>query len=208
MFMEVKMLRQEVQMLQQQMNTYAPLADMVPNFASEWLGMPLPIPILILIAIPCCLGFPAPSLLIFCLCRCQNHPRIIFGDIPTYRKQRDTKWNHFIFVFIQPEASRDPGEKILTFDHQQHEPKVSNMDIVNFSQEQTPLHPGNCWCFSGGEGHLVISLAQPAAVSHVTLGHISKSQSPTGNTSSAPRKFSVYVRKTDSKLSLWGDLWT
>lgn len=50
MFMEVKMLRQEVQMLQQQMNTYAPLADMVPNFASEWLGMPLSIPPLNLIA--------------------------------------------------------------------------------------------------------------------------------------------------------------
>lgn len=46
MFMEVKMLRQEVQMLQQQMNTYAPLADMVPNFASEWLGMLISIPIL------------------------------------------------------------------------------------------------------------------------------------------------------------------
>lgn len=82
------------------------------------------------------------------------------------------------------------------------------MDIVHFSQEQTPLHPGNCWCFSGGEGHLVISLAQPAAVSHVTLGHISKSQSPTGNTSSAPRKFSVYVRKTNVKLLRRGDLWT
>lgn len=62
MFMEVKMLRQEVQMLQQQMNTYAPLADMVPNFASEWLGMLIWIPVLILIAIPCCLGPPAPSL--------------------------------------------------------------------------------------------------------------------------------------------------
>lgn len=46
----------------------------------------------------------------------------------------------------------------------------------------------------------MVSLAQPAAVSHVTLGHISKSQSPTGNTSSAPRKFSVYVRNPISKL--------
>lgn len=76
----------------------------------------------------------------------------------------------------------------------------SKLDNVLFTQEQTPLHPGNCWCFSGGEGHLVVSLAQPAAVSHVTLGHISKSQSPSGNTSSAPRKFSVYVRNPISKL--------
>lgn len=72
--------------------------------------------------------------------------------------------------------------------------------VLFFFQEQYPLHPGNCWCFSGSEGHLVISLAQPASVSHVTLGHISKSQSPTGNTLSAPRKFSVYVREMDSKL--------
>lgn len=39
MLMEVKILRQEVELLHRQMNTYAPLADTFPNFASEWLGM-------------------------------------------------------------------------------------------------------------------------------------------------------------------------
>lgn len=185
-------------MLQQQMNTYAPLADMVPNFASEWLGMLIPI----LIPIPGCLGCTAPSLKnMFLVCA---GAKIIHGSssetyMPTENSGILSGITSFLFssnlrrVVIQVRGS-------LTLDRWQHESKDSNLDVVPFFQEQTPLHPGNCWCFSGGEGHLVVSLAQPAAVSHVTLGHISKSQSPTGNTSSAPRKFSVYVRNPNSKL--------
>lgn len=180
-------------MLQQQMNAYAPLADMVPNFASEWLGMaPRPPP-------PGCLviHMHAGRFLtrVLYLRRCQNHPWIILSDIFAQGQQRDTERNIFLFIFIKCETSCDPGktrwlpQNLCVF-------HVSPIWIFSPSQEQTPLHPGNCWCFSGGQGHLVVSLAQPAAISHVTLGHISKSQSPTGNTSSAPRKFSVYVSLT------------
>ncbi|XP_053182972.1 SUN domain-containing protein 2-like [Scomber japonicus] len=58
------------------------------------------------------------------------------------------------------------------------------------------LVPGRCWAFSGRNGHLVIALSHPATLSYVTLGHISKSQSPTGSIASAPKEFSVYGMET------------
>lgn len=54
------------------------------------------------------------------------------------------------------------------------------------------LKPGMCSCFLGEKGHFIVSLSHPATVTHVTLGHIHKSQSPTGQTENAPRSFSVY----------------
>ncbi|XP_054860196.1 SUN domain-containing protein 3-like [Amphiprion ocellaris] len=60
-------------------------------------------------------------------------------------------------------------------------------------QGQPHLIPGHCWAFAGQQGHLSIALSHQAAISHVTLGHISKASSPTGSISSAPKEFSVYV---------------
>ncbi|XP_037831397.1 SUN domain-containing protein 3-like [Kryptolebias marmoratus] len=58
------------------------------------------------------------------------------------------------------------------------------------------LRAGECWCFPGDHGHLVIALSNPATISHVTLGHITKSQSLSGVITSAPREFSVYGMQT------------
>ncbi|XP_034562286.1 uncharacterized protein LOC117828964 [Notolabrus celidotus] len=54
------------------------------------------------------------------------------------------------------------------------------------------LNPGECWPFAGEQGHLFISLSHPVSITHVTLGHITKSKSPNGHIASAPREFSVY----------------
>ncbi|XP_023152303.1 SUN domain-containing protein 3-like [Amphiprion ocellaris] len=62
-------------------------------------------------------------------------------------------------------------------------------------QGQPHLMPGHCWAFAGQQGHVSIALSHQAAISHVTLGHISKASSPTGSISSAPKEFSVYGRK-------------
>ena len=56
-----------------------------------------------------------------------------------------------------------------------------------------PLIPGQCWPFKGSKGHIFISLSHHITITHVTLGHISKFQHPTGFPTSAPRTFSVYV---------------
>ncbi|XP_032443304.1 SUN domain-containing protein 3-like [Xiphophorus hellerii] len=63
-------------------------------------------------------------------------------------------------------------------------------DIV--IQGRTRLNPGECWAFEGSQGHLAIALSHRVLISHVTLGHLPKMLSPTGNTWSAPKEFSVY----------------
>ncbi|XP_014906118.1 SUN domain-containing protein 3-like [Poecilia latipinna] len=70
-----------------------------------------------------------------------------------------------------------------------HMPSVTP-DVV--LQGRTRLQPGECWGFEGSQGHLSIALSHRVIVSHVTLGHLPKMLSPTGNSWSAPKEFSVY----------------
>ncbi|KAL7833996.1 hypothetical protein AOLI_G00289560 [Acnodon oligacanthus] len=65
---------------------------------------------------------------------------------------------------------------------------------------QPDLYPGKCWAFRGSEGFLVISLSYPVQITHVTLEHVPRVLSPTGNISSAPKDFAVYgVTKENAK---------
>ncbi|CAO2640624.1 SUN domain-containing protein 3 [Lemmus lemmus] len=57
---------------------------------------------------------------------------------------------------------------------------------------QPDVHPGNCWAFPGSQGHILIKLARKIIPTAVTMEHISEKVSPSGNTSSAPKEFSVY----------------
>uniref|UniRef100_A0AAR2JBU2 SUN domain-containing protein n=1 Tax=Pygocentrus nattereri TaxID=42514 RepID=A0AAR2JBU2_PYGNA len=57
---------------------------------------------------------------------------------------------------------------------------------------QPELYPGKCWAFRGSEGFLLISLSYPVQITHVTLEHVPRVLSPTGNISSAPKDFAVY----------------
>lgn len=57
---------------------------------------------------------------------------------------------------------------------------------------QPDMYPGNCWAFKGSQGYLVIRLSLSVIPTSFCLEHISKSLSPSGNISSAPRRFSVY----------------
>lgn len=69
---------------------------------------------------------------------------------------------------------------------------------------QPDVHPGNCWAFKGSTGYLVIRLCVKIIPTAFSLEHIPKALSPTGNISSAPRNFTVYVRHTtDSRFSLF-----
>uniref|UniRef100_A0A672FWP6 SUN domain-containing protein n=1 Tax=Salarias fasciatus TaxID=181472 RepID=A0A672FWP6_SALFA len=55
------------------------------------------------------------------------------------------------------------------------------------------LLPGKCWAFHGVQGTLLISLSHPVMISHVTLDHLPRYNSPTGRIDSAPKDFQVYV---------------
>ncbi|GAA6219988.1 SUN domain-containing protein 1-like [Lates japonicus] len=65
-------------------------------------------------------------------------------------------------------------------------------------QGHSSLQPGRCWCFPGDRGHLFIELSHPVSITHVTLGHITKSQSPYGSIASASREFSIHGMRTEA----------
>nr|XP_033189618.1 SUN domain-containing protein 1-like isoform X1 [Bombus vancouverensis nearcticus] len=56
---------------------------------------------------------------------------------------------------------------------------------------QTSVLPGECWAFKGNSGSVVIQLLGFVHVSGVSLEHIPQSISPTGETSTAPKQFSI-----------------
>ncbi|XP_023286967.1 uncharacterized protein LOC111673437 isoform X1 [Seriola lalandi dorsalis] len=59
--------------------------------------------------------------------------------------------------------------------------------------------PGKCWAFHGVQGTLVISLSHPIRITHVTLDHLPRYNSPTGRIDSAPKDFEVYGMKNDTE---------
>ncbi|KAM9363768.1 uncharacterized protein sun2 [Symphorus nematophorus] len=61
------------------------------------------------------------------------------------------------------------------------------------------LLPGKCWAFHGVQGTLVISLSHPVRITHVTLDHLPRYNSPTGRIDSAPKDFEVYGMKNDTE---------
>ncbi|XP_040892843.1 uncharacterized protein si:dkey-92f12.2 [Toxotes jaculatrix] len=66
-------------------------------------------------------------------------------------------------------------------------------------QGNAVLLPGKCWAFHGVQGTLVISLSHPIIISHVTLDHLPRYNSPTGRIDSAPKDFEVYGMKNDTE---------
>ncbi|XP_077962243.1 SUN domain-containing protein 3-like [Gasterosteus aculeatus] len=69
---------------------------------------------------------------------------------------------------------------------------TTSTDHQRLIQDRSRSSPGKAWCFAGAEGHSVVSLSHPVKITHVTLGHITKQQSLTGEIHSAPKEFSVY----------------
>ncbi|XP_042565895.1 SUN domain-containing protein 2-like isoform X2 [Clupea harengus] len=54
------------------------------------------------------------------------------------------------------------------------------------------VYPGKCWAFRGSYGSVTIALSQSVRITHVTMEHLPKSLSPTGQIDSAPQDFAVY----------------
>ncbi|OXU17344.1 hypothetical protein TSAR_007471 [Trichomalopsis sarcophagae] len=63
------------------------------------------------------------------------------------------------------------------------------------SMPRTGVLPGECWSFKGSEGAVVIQLLGHVLISGFSLEHISPKVSITGETSNAPRDFSVWGLK-------------
>ncbi|KFQ47038.1 SUN domain-containing protein 3, partial [Nestor notabilis] len=58
---------------------------------------------------------------------------------------------------------------------------------------QPSIAPGNCWPFQGAQGHAVIRLPEHIWPTAFTIWHISEAVSPSGEVSSAPKEFAVFV---------------
>ncbi|XP_020279706.1 tetratricopeptide repeat protein 39C-like [Pseudomyrmex gracilis] len=71
---------------------------------------------------------------------------------------------------------------------------------------QTGVLPGECWALKGSSGSVVIRLLGHVHISGVSLEHISSSISPTGETATAPRDFSIWglLDLEDEKPFLFG----
>ncbi|NXA43333.1 SUN3 protein, partial [Eudromia elegans] len=52
--------------------------------------------------------------------------------------------------------------------------------------------PGQCWPFRGAQGHVVIRLPEHIWPVAVTLEHISKAVTPSGEVGSAPKDFAIF----------------
>ncbi|KAF7277279.1 hypothetical protein GWI33_008878, partial [Rhynchophorus ferrugineus] len=56
--------------------------------------------------------------------------------------------------------------------------------------------PGECWAFKGSNGGAIIKLLGPIRIDAVSIEHISKNISPTGDSTTAPKDFTVWGLKT------------
>ncbi|XP_061765572.1 SUN domain-containing protein 2 [Nerophis ophidion] len=57
--------------------------------------------------------------------------------------------------------------------------------------------PGKCWAFHGVQGTLVIALSHPIKITHVTLDHVPRYNTPNGRIDSAPKDFAVYGMRNE-----------
>ncbi|XP_031796885.1 SUN domain-containing protein 2 isoform X2 [Sarcophilus harrisii] len=64
---------------------------------------------------------------------------------------------------------------------------------------QPDVYPGNCWAFEGPQGFAVIRLAARIRPTSVTLEHVSRTLSPSGDIPSAPREFAVLGLSKESE---------
>ncbi|XP_013115796.1 SUN domain-containing protein 5 [Stomoxys calcitrans] len=64
---------------------------------------------------------------------------------------------------------------------------------------QSGMEPGNCFTFKNDEANVTIQLAHSIFIDEILLDHITKKQSPIGDTSSAPKDFRI--------VAIHGDLY-
>ncbi|XP_072216778.1 SUN domain-containing protein 2-like [Excalfactoria chinensis] len=69
---------------------------------------------------------------------------------------------------------------------------------------QPDVSAGSCWAFQGSRGHAVIQLPENIWPTAVTMWHVSKAVSPSGDVSSAPRDFAILGVDEDEGETLLG----
>ncbi|KAJ9590151.1 hypothetical protein L9F63_016736, partial [Diploptera punctata] len=73
---------------------------------------------------------------------------------------------------------------------------VASFNTISHSPQciiKSRVMPGECWLFDGCTACVLIQLVTPVQVTTVSLEHIPACVSPTGQTSNAPRDFTVWA---------------
>lgn len=65
----------------------------------------------------------------------------------------------------------------------------------------SPIIAGTCWPFVGAEGTLAVSLSHPVRITHVTVDHLPRYNSPSGDIKSAPKDLELHVCEQPSSLT-------
>ncbi|CAB1428003.1 unnamed protein product [Pleuronectes platessa] len=87
------------------------------------------------------------------------------------------------------ETYRGSREFLTLFGYTMLTVDVSPRTVI---QGLAPLLPGRCWSFPGAQGTYAITLSHPVKITHVTVDHVSRYNSPSGSINSAPRAFELY----------------
>lgn len=146
-----------------------------------------------------------------CVWRCQCDQQQMLTDVHLSLTLSDPLWNPSL-VHLQKSTHCDPGDLPSRFSLFWRLWR-SFLPQSPFSIPQgSSLIAGTCWSFAGTEGTLAVSLSHPVKITHVTVDHLPRYNSPTGDIKSAPKDLEVYVSQkpcckapspTPDELQLW-----
>lgn len=143
--------------------------------------------------------YPSCLTVVLYVCFRRQHPEhTLFRDIRDKdRTDESVRFSTLVLFAVSPCSNTgEPHSYYLLVLMSYSNIQTSSHDFLSFVvlPHQPDVHPGNCWAFKGSTGYLVIRLCVKIVPTAFSLEHIPKALSPTGNISSAPRNFTVYVR--------------
>uniref|UniRef100_A0A1A9UY37 SUN domain-containing protein n=1 Tax=Glossina austeni TaxID=7395 RepID=A0A1A9UY37_GLOAU len=107
-------------------------------------------------------------------------------------------------------ASEELGAKIIAVQAQPVCPPNFLKTLLGMEFTKNPparmleskMEPGNCFAFQNDTAVVTIKLPHLVLIDHIGLQHISQKQSPTGDTSNAPKDFTVFAIVEDRDVLL------
>lgn len=129
---------------------------------------------------------------ISCVWRCQCDQQQVLPDLHLSLTLSDPFWNPSL-VSPQKSTHRYPGDVLAISDTSDIPFSPLTAKSPLFIPQGSPITAGTCWSFVGAEGTLAVLLSHPVKITHVTVDHLPRYNSPTGDIRSAPKDLEVYV---------------
>lgn len=138
--------------------------------------------------------------------RCHGDQQQVLANLHLSLPLSDPLWDPSL-VSLQKSTHRYPGD----IPHGSRFfwllwPSFRPPSLPFFLPQGSPIIAGTCWPFVGAEGTLAVSLSHPIRITHVTVDHLPRYNSPSGDIRSAPRDLELHVSQHPSSLTpdqLW-----